>query len=86
MNVNPEKKRVSCRLIAHQDSGRVRWCVGQERKWQKVLKRLALVPLILLPVVIVVILVAKHTFGGKGNTNSQNFFAEISNVTLSEQI
>ncbi|XP_068917634.1 neprilysin-4 isoform X1 [Tenebrio molitor] len=55
-----KKKFCSCRLAAHQESGRVRWCVGHERDWQTKLKRLVFVPIILLPILIFVIFLTRY--------------------------
>ncbi|KAF5284505.1 hypothetical protein FQR65_LT13521 [Abscondita terminalis] len=47
----------SCRLAPYGDSGRVRWCVGQEQSWKLKLKVLVFVPLLLLFTTIVAILI-----------------------------
>ncbi|XP_063928454.1 neprilysin-4 isoform X2 [Zophobas morio] len=56
-----KKKFCSCRLAPYQETGRVRWCVGHEKDWQTKLKRLVFVPIILLPIVIFVIFLTRHT-------------------------
>ncbi|KAH1023619.1 neprilysin-4 isoform X2 [Dendroctonus ponderosae] len=87
MENTSRKKVVSCRLVPHQDSGRVRWCVGHQQKWQKWLKRLALVPIILLPIVVVLILITKYNIGGnpEPGSHSQNL-SLVNNISLSSDV
>lgn len=40
--------RRSCRLAPYGDSGRIRWCIGEERQWKLKLKILVFVPILLL--------------------------------------
>ncbi|XP_015836432.2 neprilysin-4 isoform X2 [Tribolium castaneum] len=67
-----EKKKnfCSCRLAAHQESGRVRWCVGHEKDWQIKLKRLVFVPIILLPIVIFIVFLTRYSSLASGNDNN----------------
>ncbi|XP_044256216.1 neprilysin-4 isoform X2 [Tribolium madens] len=62
-----KKNFCSCRLAAHQESGRVRWCVGHEKDWQIKLKRMVFVPIILLPIVIFIVFLTRYTAVASGN-------------------
>ncbi|XP_076262420.1 uncharacterized protein LOC143197679 isoform X1 [Rhynchophorus ferrugineus] len=86
MESKARKKYVSCRLTPSQESGRIRWCVGHEKTWQSCLKRLVVLPIVLIPVVVVIILVTKYNLGNNGsltihldenNRKNESFLEEI---------
>ncbi|XP_018322563.1 neprilysin-4 isoform X2 [Agrilus planipennis] len=62
----------SCRLAVH-DSGRVRWCIGNEKSWRSKLKLLVFLPIVLLAVTILVLvinhLIFKFSTPAKNNHN-----------------
>ncbi|KAK4872108.1 hypothetical protein RN001_016232 [Aquatica leii] len=77
----------SCRLAPYGDSGRVRWCVGQERSWKLKLKVLVFVPLLLLLTTIIAILVTYvHQLKHNEDTKQHNAKLDFrdSEVTTNE--
>ncbi|KAL3289387.1 hypothetical protein HHI36_022817 [Cryptolaemus montrouzieri] len=83
-------KFCSCHLAVHHESGRVKWCIGQQGEWQNKIKRLVFLPVILLPLMIVIVLLTKYataesvvkrvTRSNSENQNIENLVKQNENI------